>query len=399
MRIHGGDDIFGYYSNIENHIRSAIQSREDSYILGIDEEEYINYLFDEYSLEPIIKDHLRKMTTEEASEWITDEGILGPFTRERLLIKLGYLIKINRTTSEVAELQSSLIGGIYEWELDEGSGMFRITVDRNPSAIKGAVDSLEAVLLNKNSQIESSNPQLKEKIKMMVKERIEKVKKNKSDFEEVLKTINFPLEIVNKDAVKPIDFGIKTQIKALIPPTPKPKVEYVLDREKVLTILQIIDNLVKSWETAPNSYNNRPEEDLRDIILSSLNSVFGGKATAETFSKKGKADIFLSIEENAALVMECKWWDGEKMLVEAINQILGYITWRHSFGIIIVFSKNQDFTNVLDSVKQAIQAHELYKNGMKSISNTHFESIHTFPEDDRKTIELHVVVYNLCPPK
>ncbi|MDO8618546.1 MAG: hypothetical protein Q7R49_01220 [Candidatus Daviesbacteria bacterium] len=399
MRIHGVDSISSYYLKIESYIRSEIQSKDDNYILEVDEDEYAEFLYQEHSLEPILKDDSREQTIEEISSWTDEQGILGPYTKEHLGVKLEYPIQVNRTTDEVDRLQSSVLGSFYNWELNEATGIYKTFLDQDPSAIKGALNSLETVLLNKNSQIESFNPQLREKIKTIIRERIEKVKQNKSNFEDLIKTVGVPLKVVNKDAVKPINFGVKPQIKILIPPTAKTKTDYVLDKEKVLTVLQIIDNLVSSWESAPNSYNDRPEEELRDIILSSLNSVFAGKATAETFSKKGKADIFLNIERGEILIMECKWWDGEKTLSEAVDQILGYITWRHSYGIIIIFSKNQDFTAVLKSAKQTIENHKSYKDNIKSITDSHFESQHVFPEDIEKNIELHVVVYSLCKPK
>lgn len=39
------------------------------------------------------------------------------------------------------------------------------------------------------------------------------------------------------------------------------------------------------------------EEALRDVLLVSLNSIFEGKATGETFSKRGKTDIYLNINK------------------------------------------------------------------------------------------------------
>jgi len=92
------------------------------------------------------------------------------------------------------------------------------------------------------------------------------------------------------------------------------------------------------------------EEDLRDVILSSLNGVFEGDAHGEAFSKQGKTDIDLKITKGGVFIAECKFWDGKKTLEEAVSQVLDYLTWRQSHGLIILFSRNQGFTSVLRKV-------------------------------------------------
>ena len=45
-----------------------------------------------------------------------------------------------------------------------------------------------------------------------------------------------------------------------------------------------------------------------------LNAIFSGKATGETFSNKGKTDIYLNIEKGNILVFECKIWGGKSSI-------------------------------------------------------------------------------------
>jgi len=393
MRIFGGESVQGYYSHILNHIYSEVNNMED--ILALDEQELLDYLYNTYSLEPIEIDDSRKVTIEELKEWIDEERMIGDSARiEVTRLRIGYPVKITSKTQEVFQMDWGIIPA-HEWELDTSMGYIYSIVTNSTGAVKNEVNLLSQVISNKKALIEEGNPILKARIKEIVEQRKKKVSTDKENFKNLIKEIDIPIEVVNKNAVRPIAFGFKKQIKTLIPPQPKAQEEYVLDKAKVLTILEIVDNLVTNWEAAPADYNKLEEEQLRNIILSSLNSVFAGKATGETFSKKGKTDIHLNIAKGAILIMECKKWNGEKILQEAIDQLFRYLTWRQNYGVVLIFSNNQSFTNVLKSSKSSIQTHPTYRNGFREINVSHFESQHIFPDDEHKAVEVHCLVYNL----
>jgi hypothetical protein len=137
------------------------------------------------------------------------------------------------------------------------------------------------------------------------------------------------------------------------------------------------------------------ENDLRDFILANLNSVFVGKATGETFNNKGKTDIYLNIEKGSILVSECKFYGGKKLYHETINQLLGYLTWRENFGIMITFCKQRNFNKILIDSEQIIVSHQTFNSDFKKINENHFVSKHTMPNDDYKYVEIHHLYFNL----
>jgi len=159
--------------------------------------------------------------------------------------------------------------------------------------------------------------------------------------------------------------------------------------------LGFVDNQCKTFERTPGSYKQLGEEQLRDIILSALNGIFEGNATGETFVKKGKTDIHLKIEKGEILIFECKNWGGEKIYLDTISQLIGYVTWRQNYGVVIMFSKNTNFTKILEQIPDIIQKHPQYTSGFKKINESHFVSEHTLPEDNGKIIKIHHLIYNI----
>lgn len=208
-----------------------------------------------------------------------------------------------------------------------------------------------------------------------------------------MKLTKIPLERKDSDTAKKIQIDTKPFVKKIKPKTPEE--DYQLDRDKVVDIIRLMDSQCLQFEKTPKTYENLGEENLRDLLLANLNSVFEGKATGETFNNKGKSDIYLNIDRGNILVSECKFYGGEKLYQDTIDQLLGYLTWRQNYGIMITFSKNKDFTKVIEDVKSIITSHSTYQSGFKKIGDSHFISKHTLPTDDYKYVEIHHLFYNL----
>ena len=103
-------------------------------------------------------------------------------------------------------------------------------------------------------------------------------------------------------------------------------------------ILQFIRHQGRTFERTPSTYAVHGEEDLRNIILAQLNGHFHGDAVGEAFRRKGKTDICIEQDNRAAFVGECKLWTGAAGLTAAMDQLLGYLTWRDSKAALIMFT-------------------------------------------------------------
>jgi hypothetical protein len=165
--------------------------------------------------------------------------------------------------------------------------------------------------------------------------------------------------------------------------------------EILYAIIRGIDGGGKEMENHPATFNSFNETQLRDIISVCLNSWQSGSASTETFSKKGKTDILLRVSSIPVLVIECKLWKGAVQFQNAIGQLLGYLTQRFSWGIIIVFSKNQEFTKVLQVIWDEIPKHTSFKFGLAKRDFSHFVSFNCLPTDSNKVVEIHYLNYDL----
>jgi hypothetical protein len=163
--------------------------------------------------------------------------------------------------------------------------------------------------------------------------------------------------------------------------------EPVLDRDSVLEIVKFIEVYSRQLEVTPRVYSSLKEEDLRDLVLSLLNVNYPG-SSGETFSKRGKTDLLLRIGEGS-LVGECKRWKGAKQYASSLDQLFGYLTWRHSYGVLLTFSTNKDMSACIQSGKDAIAEHETTVAGsVTGGSDSRFASRHLHPQDRAKQVEV-----------
>lgn len=94
------------------------------------------------------------------------------------------------------------------------------------------------------------------------------------------------------------------------------------------SVCAVIRSTFRSWERDPNPLLGMDEENLRSILIGSLNGSFDGRATAETYNKRGKTDILIRDRNRNVFIGECKIYNGPAGLVKAIEQLLDYTTAR-----------------------------------------------------------------------
>lgn len=405
--------ISDYYRGLFENIKKQILSEKDEYIIQSNLNELVDYYFSNNCLSPIEFDkerqenfehrkELRTVRAHEREEFYRNEGDLD-FEYESIIVTIPIIPNDNLQT--ILSLQSSTFSLSGDPKVNLGHNTIAFSIDIKGYGFNYDDDKIAFLLQQKKNEIISwidrknadiikENEQLKSNIKSFIENRKHKLAADKERVNALIQKINIPLKQREDEAVKRIKLDSKPLVKK-IKPTPSQQEEYILDKNKVLDIISVIDNQGKQFEKTPKTYKDFKEENFRDIILVNLNSIFEGKVTGETFSNKGKTDIYLNIEKGNILICECKIWGGKQLYDETINQLLGYLTWRNNFGIIIIFAKQKNFSKILESMKDIICQHPSYMTGFKQISETHFLSHHKLKQDEFKNVEIHHLFYNL----
>ena len=269
--------------------------------------------------------------------------------------------------------------------------------DEAPERFKARLDeelkTIRFYLQSQKQQIEGFNAGLRPQVLASVSARRTRIQKH----EGLNDIMGIPLK--RKDGA-PAFAPVKITRKLVRPLPPPPKSGYKpepgITEEDYSHILSVIRHEGRTFETTPKTYAVHDEESLRDILLAHLNGHYQGDATGEAFRRSGKTDIRIEDDTRAAFVAECKIWKGQKELSQAIDQLLGYLTWRDRKAAIVVFNKhNAKFSGILESVPGVFEAHPRFKRSRVVEGSGEWQFDLTSREDEGRQVTVHVFVFNL----
>ncbi|MFO1271903.1 MAG: hypothetical protein U1F50_09535 [Rubrivivax sp.] len=230
-----------------------------------------------------------------------------------------------------------------------------------------------------------------------IREVIERRRKEVEKLQGLTAAFNIPMvKKAGMPEFKPVEMAKRISRPLPRPPAAGFKPEPAITTETYEELLAIIRHAGASFEGAPQTYQPLGEEGLRDNVLSHINVVFEGKATGETFRKYGKTDIRIEEESRSAFVGECKLWGGEKVLLEALTQLLGYTTWRDCKAALIMFNKDvAGFSGVQSTIDSVLRTHPKFLRAVETGRVGEWRFVFQSQEDASREVTVHVFAFNL----
>lgn len=210
-------------------------------------------------------------------------------------------------------------------------------------------------------------------------------------------SLGFPLKERDEGARAVLAPAVRRKLAPSLPPaSAKPQEQdpelLMKDYEHILGVMQ---NLVLVMERSPKAFKALEEEALRYHILVQLNGWYEGQATGETFNYEGKTDILIRVNGRTIFIAECKFWTGPKGLIDTIDQILSYASWRDTKVAIIVFNRNKDFSKVLAAIPDTVRHHPNFKRYAGAQSETTFRFAFTHRDDANREMLLTVLAFDV----
>lgn len=194
--------------------------------------------------------------------------------------------------------------------------------------------------------------------------------------------------------------ALRRKITPRLPPQGKnsPPDEPVLIDDDYEHILSILGNMAIVMEHSPSAFKTLDEEALRFLFLVPLNGHYEGTATGETFNFEGKTDILIKSGGRNIFIAECKFWAGPQKLIETIDQLLKYASWRDTKTSIILFNKNKHFSKVLEAIPSAVKEHPNFVRSLGRPEETQFRYIFSHRDDPQRHLTLTLLAFDVPRP-
>ena len=393
-------DSYEFNRQRTEELKEEIASKGKEYILGVDEEDYKNYLLDKYTLEYLIVDFDSETISQPtiSKEWQENmrhekyQAEVYTFTVKYNFKGSAILFKVRPSSREMTTTEIQING-----QNNAVSFSFKL-YKKDPAEFNRVKNDYKhrafANLDNVNIEAKSWNSRLAQTVNSLFQAQ----KNNYLQENDFFTAINVT---VNKDTASV--FTAPTIKKKSIPqPTVSKDKEFASEpmMSKVMydDILKVIYDSGKSMEKKPALYKGKDEEGLRDQFLFVLETRYEATtASGETFNRSGKTDIILKYANDASnlFVAECKFWHGGSEFLKAISQLFDrYLTWRDSKVALIMFVTNNDFSNVLQTISTDIKSHPYFIKELGARGETSFSYAFHLPQDKNKHVYLEVIAFH-----
>ncbi len=395
MKIFERGNLRTYFGAILDGISNMVHSEDRNWLLNVSEDEYIQFLVEKHRIDPLVLYWDGMTTSDKAVQFSHDQVPSGlprqsrgnterqvityhiPFTGNRALLSMRPAVRL-AWSIDVRVVSNEVEFDVVNW--DNLAEMVKKKAERITSRIRQAAK-------RQDEEIARFNDQLEARVSAVVRDR-------KSEYLErigVLTELGVP---IRRAADVPTTFVIpKIKKRATLKPvapidafTPEPTLEDSVYGH----IVKLCHDIGVEMERHPSIYFGRNEEMLRDIFILMLSPHFES-VTGETFNRRGHTDILVRHEGANLFVAECKFWRGSRAFLKAIDQTLGYLTWRDSKALIILFIQNQKLQPVLDKVGEFAQEHECFVGQRDEASEGLFAFNFHLLEDPSRGIRLSVL--------
>jgi hypothetical protein len=364
-------DTFATFKNLVDKTVAEINSLENDYVLKASPTELESYYIDKITIRPLVL-HAPDYHIESQSGTKIDvshhlDRVVFPGERAivqgtQLDIAIPYegdnlLWRIRPSTFSLS--------GYPELEVRDDVVAFSITFpddsvqsERLKKEIDSQVKSLVQAVENLRRDVENHN----RTSPAIIRDALER--KRKASDASVSAISNLGIPVKRRD--QPQTFTVPTQrrratSKAPSVPTEKYKPEPSLAEEEYQHILSVLRSMSMVIERNPHAFASLDEEAIRTHFLLQLNGHYEGSATGETFNASGKTDILIRVEDRNIFIAECKFWRGPKGFSEAVDQLLGYLSWRDSKCALLIFNKTKDSSAVRSKMHEVMEARPEYR--------------------------------------
>ncbi len=403
MRIFAEQQLSSCLDSYLQGIRNDIHQRAESYILNVNEQEFIDHIIEKARIEPLaidfdsveVSDRERAIPAENFPDYGFHVRAGQRYTKTAYVFHLpfsgsGELLKMMPSARIIWTTNVDITGHEISFEI--------IDFSNKPEAARQEADqimrNIKTQLSHIATEVDGFNQRLSEFVKTIFQNRKQQILSQKKN----VQSLGFR---VRQASDVPKSFAVPMTRKKIFT-KPEPQVNLaaeslspVLDDLIYEAILQVIHDTGKVFERLPSVYANKDEEALRDHLILNLEPRFEGSTTGETFNKNGKTDILIRHNRSNIFVAECKFWAGQAKYHETIDQLLSYLTWRDSKSAVVVFVRNKAMMPVLKEIQEGTSKHACFLKFISKKDDSWQNFEFHLPSDKDCKISVAILAFHL----
>ena len=392
-------DTYSLFENIRGEIKSDLGKLKDEYIINVSEQGYCRYLEEKYRLECptcIFENQFLKCRNVLVRPDYFPRYYHATSPVERNVYRLH--IPYNGSRDLLRYRPSTyILSGWSQFVVEQENICVDILdLDNDAEKIKreigGNVSSLTKMLGYLKADIDTFNNDLLS----YIRHAFNLCKENAIKRSQISSDLGIPI----KSNVAQRTYPVPTITRRISQPpkgdvASKRGLDPTMDIETYNQILDSINKIGQSFERFPDTVKDKNEEGIRALFLTQLITTFTSfSATGESFNRSGKTDIMVKYDASVVFIAECKMWKGKRAFLDAIDQLLSYLTWRDSKTSLIIFVRQTNISTVIKVIKGAVVTHPSYVSSESQSKPGWLNYKFRLPQDPDKIIHLAVQVFD-----
>lgn len=398
-------DTFATFRNITEKAKAEIEALENDYVLKASQTELERYFVDKVTLaRPTLDPSNHYIDSQRGTQIdVSHDFRRAAFGGERIVVK-GTTINIAIPFSGDPNLlrirpSTYSLSGYPELEVRDDVVVFSCSFPDDspePERLRGEIQrtlsSLADAVNYLANDVNNHNRQAAEEVKAALSRKLTKAKSALN----AVAALGIPI----KAKAAPSTFVVPTKRRespVQRPAVPKEKFapEPTLDPREFEHIIGVLQSMALVIERSPGAFASLDEESIRTHFLLQLNGHYEGAATGETFNAAGKTDILIRVENRNIFIAECKFWRGPKSFSDAVDQLLGYLSWRDSKCALLVFNQTKDSTAVRGKMHELMLARAEYRKTLSHNPNGDSRYVFVKPSDPGREIQIHTMLFDI----
>jgi len=407
MRLHpfsDGDTFVTFRKITETAVRE-IEALENDYVLKASPVELEQYYISKVTVTPLTLDAKNHYIDNQKGTPIdvSHDFRRAAFRGERIVVK-GTVLSIAIPFTGDAFLwrvrpSTYSLSGHPELEVRDDVVVFNCSFpddspepERLKTEIEKTIRSLSDAVSNLARDVDNHNKEAPQAVRAALQKKLLKAKAAVS----AVAGLGIPI----KQRSEPATFVLPTRRRespVSRPAVPKAKFapEPTLDQREFEHILGVLKSMALVIERSPASFASLDEEAIRTHFLLQLNGHYEGSATGETFNSFGKTDIMIRVDNRNVFIAECKFWRGAKSFSDAVDQLLGYMSWRDSKCALLVFNQTKDSSAVREKMHEIMTARAEQRKTVTYNPNGDSRYIFVKPSDPGRQIQIQTMLFDI----
>lgn len=174
----------------------------------------------------------------------------------------------------------------------------------------------------------------------------------------------------------------------------------VISDPDFINAIRVLRHTGNSFERTPDIYGIHNDQDLRNILVSNLNTHFADNNNQDLFLPKGKINFSVTFDDRSALCGKCFSWHCTEGLVYNINQLLKSPLWPSCKIVLTIFNRSElDFSKLANKIRSIFTTHQCYIETKEKFSENEWKTnMHAY--GNKENIHwVHFMLFNLFVQK